>query len=123
MELRLIQVIAAIAMTAIVVALIVGLRRYLAANSERRMLTMLESVGLDPEIATSGEIPTIMKEVRQRCRSCATEAVCERWLRKNEEDDNSFCPNAKVFEVLKKTQPRRLTESAPTEIGQSQLLQ
>lgn len=66
------------------------------------MLAMLEAVGLDPEIATSGEIPTIMKEVRQRCRSCATEAVCERWLQGNEEGDNDFCPNAKVFEILLK---------------------
>jgi Family of unknown function (DUF6455) len=102
MELPLIQVIAAIAMTGIVVAFFLWFRRYLAANSERRMLTMLESVGLDPEIATSGEIPIIIKEVRQRCRSCATEAVCERWLQGNEAGDNSFCPNAKVFETLKK---------------------
>jgi len=102
MELPLIQVIAAIAMTGIAVAFIVGFSGYLAANSERRMLTMIWSVGLDPEIATSGEIPAIMKEVRQRCRSCATEAVCERWLQRNEEGDNSFCPNAKAFEVLKK---------------------
>ncbi len=102
MELPLIQVFAGIAMTGIVVAIFLGFRRYLAANSERRMLTMLESIGLDPEIATSGEIPTIMKEVRQRCRSCATEAVCERWLQGNEKGDNSFCPNAKVFEALKK---------------------
>jgi hypothetical protein len=102
MEQPLIQVIAAIAMAGIVVALFLGFRRYLAANSERRMLTMLESVGLDPEIATSGEIPTIMQEVRQRCRSCATEAVCERWLQGNEKGDNSFCPNAKVFEALEK---------------------
>ena len=102
MELSLIQVVAAIAMSGIVVALFFGFRRYLATNSERRMLTMLESVGLDREIATSGEVPTIMKEVRQRCRSCATEAVCERWLQGNEEGDNSFCPNAKAFEVLKK---------------------
>ena len=102
MKLSLIQVIAAIAMSSIVIALIFSLRRYLAANSERRMLTMLESIGLDSEIATSGEVPTIMKEVRQRCRSCATEAVCERWLQGNEEGENTFCPNAKVFEVLKK---------------------
>ena len=102
MELPLIQVIAAIAMTGIAVAITLGFRRYLATNSERRMLTMIESVGLDPEFATSGEISTTMKEVRQRCRSCPTEAVCERWLQGNEEGDNSFCPNAKAFEVLKK---------------------
>lgn len=101
-ELPLIQVIAAIAMIGAAAAIVLGFKRYLIANSERRLLKMIESVGLDPEIATSGEIPAIMKEVRQRCRSCATEAVCERWLQSNEEGDNSFCPNAKVFEALKK---------------------
>ncbi len=102
MNMSLMQVIAAIAMAGAVVALVLGYRRYLAANSERRMQTMLESVGLDPNLATSGEIPTIMKEVRQRCSHCAAESVCERWLEGNEEGDNAFCPNAKVFEVLKK---------------------
>lgn len=102
MELPLIQVIAAIAMISIAAAMVFGFRRYLVANSERRMLTMIKSVGLDPEIVTSDEIPAIMKEVRYRCRSCATEAVCERWLQGDEEGDNSFCPNAKVFEVLKR---------------------
>ena len=96
------QFIAAIAMAGIAVAIFFGFRRYLAANSERRMQAMLESVGLDPNLATSGEIPTIMKEVRQRCSHCAAESVCERWLEGNEEGDNAFCPNAKVFEVLKK---------------------
>ena len=76
MDMSLIQTITAIAMAGIAVAIILGIRQYLAVNSERRMRTMLESVGLDPQIAISGEIPTIMKEVRQRCRSCATEAVC-----------------------------------------------
>ena len=102
MDLSSFQVVAVIAMLVIVVALFFGLRFYLAANSERRMLTMLESVGLDPDIATNGEIPIIMKEVRKRCRNCATEAVCERWLKGNEEGDNAFCPNAKVFEALNK---------------------
>lgn len=97
-----IEVLAAVAMVGVAAAMIFGFRRYLAVNSERRMRTMLESVGLDPEIATSGEIPTIMKEVRQRCRSCASESVCERWLQGKKDDANDFCPNAKVFEVLKK---------------------
>lgn len=101
-ELPLIQVIAAIAMIGAAVAMVFGFRRYLIANSERRMLQMIESVGLDPEIATSGEFSAIMKEVRQRCRSCATEAVCERWMQSKEDGDNSFCPNARVLEALKK---------------------
>jgi hypothetical protein len=102
MELPFIQVMAAIMMIGLVVAFLLGFRRYLVANSERRMLTMIESVGLDPEIAKSGEIPSVMKEIRHRCRSCATEAVCERWLQSNEQGDNSFCPNAPVFEALRK---------------------
>jgi len=96
------QVVAAMATIGIAAAMMLGIRRYLAINSERRMRMMLESVGLDPEIATSGEIPTIMKEVRQRCRSCAIESVCERWLEGKKDDGNDFCPNAKVFEVLRK---------------------
>lgn len=101
-DLPMIQVIAAIAMIGAAAGIVFGIKGYLNANSERRMLSMIKSVGLDPEIVTSGDMPTIMKEVRQRCRSCATEAVCERWLQGNEEGDNSFCPNARVFEVLKK---------------------
>ena len=97
-----IQVAAAMAMVGIAAAMIFGFRRYLAVNSERRMRAMLEAVGLDPEIATSGEIPTIMKEVRQRCRSCAIESVCERWLQGENDDGNDFCPNAKVFDILRK---------------------
>jgi hypothetical protein len=97
-----IQVVAALAMAGVAAAMIFGFRRYLAVSSERRMQAMLEAVGLDPEIATSGEIPTIMKEVRQRCRSCASESVCERWLQGKKDDGNDFCPNARVFEVLRK---------------------
>ncbi len=96
------QVMIGIAMLAAAAALVFAYRGYLAANSDRRMRTMLESVGLDPSIAESGEIPTIMKEVRQRCQSCGSEAVCERWLEGKGEGDNAFCPNSKVFEILKK---------------------
>lgn len=102
MSVSLIQIVAAIAMIGVAVALVILYRRYLAANSERRMRSMLESVGLDPAIAASGEIPTIMKEVRQRCQSCGSEDACERWLAENKEGENSFCPNSKVFEILRK---------------------
>jgi hypothetical protein len=102
MNMSLMQIIAAIAMLGVAAALFFGYRKYLAANSERRMRTMLESVGLDPALATSEEIPTIMKEIRQRCQSCGSEDVCERWLAGNRKGDNEFCPNAKVFEILGK---------------------
>jgi len=97
-----IEVLAAVAMVGVAAAMFFGFRRYLAVNSEQRMRAMLESVGLDPEIAASGAIPTIMKEVRQRCRSCASESVCERWLQGKKDDSNDFCPNAKVFDALRK---------------------
>lgn len=102
MNVSLMQIFAALAMVGIAIALLIAYRSYLANNSERRMRTMLESAGLDPAIATSGEIPAIMKEVRQRCRSCASEDVCERWLAGDKKDGNDFCPNAKVFEFLNK---------------------
>ena len=89
-------------MVGVVVVLVYAYRRYLDVNSERRMRQMLQSVGLDPKIAAGGNTELIMKEVRQRCRSCTTEDVCERWLTGDEEGGNEFCPNSMVFETLKK---------------------
>ena len=94
------QLIAAIVMLGLGLALVIGYRAYLARNSERRMLSMLDSLGLDSAIATDPEFTTVMGEVRQRCRHCTAEDVCERWLRGDEEGDNAFCPNARVFNTL-----------------------
>ena len=102
MNVSLMQLIAAFAMVATAVVLLIAFRSYLARNSERRMRSMLEAVGVDPAIAASGEIPTIMKEVRQRCRTCSAEGVCEQWLASDKKDSNDFCPNARVFEILHK---------------------
>lgn len=102
MNMSVIQIIAAIAMAGIAIGLFYAYRKYLAANSERRMQEMLVSVGLDPEVAKSGDTENIMKEVRQRCQSCTTEDVCERWLTGDIEGDNDFCPNSMVFKTLKK---------------------
>ena len=78
-------------------------------DSERRMVSMLKRVGLGSAIAEKGESDTIvkysikaaMKEVRQRCRACPTVDLCERWLAGHEDCDNSFCPNAGLFNELK----------------------
>ncbi|MDX2412403.1 MAG: DUF6455 family protein [Woeseiaceae bacterium] len=102
MDITLTQTIVAIVMVGLSLALIIGYRAYLASNSERRMLSMLDSLGLDPEIASSGELNTIMGEARKRCEACTTEDVCERWLRGDEEGDNAFCPNKRVFDILSK---------------------
>jgi Family of unknown function (DUF6455) len=101
MYLSLMQIFSVIAMVVVTFVLIFAYRAYLAANSERRMLSMIESIGLDPAIASRSDLEEIMSEVRQRCRSCTSEDVCERWLTCNENDDNDFCPNAKTFEALK----------------------
>jgi len=102
MTVSLMQIVVAIAMLGVAAALIVGYRNYLAANSERRMRAMLESVGLDPALAATGEIPAIMKDVRSRCQTCASEDVCERWLATGNDSGNEFCPNSRVFEILRK---------------------
>jgi len=78
-------------------------RSQMAAASKRRLTTMLERVGIDPAVDWSGDTKTIMKEARQRCRSCTSKDVCERWLAGLEVGENYFCPNAKVFESLKRT--------------------
>ncbi len=102
MNVSFIQAVAAIAMVGVAGALFYAYRRYLAANSERRMRAMLKCVGLDPAMAVDGDIQNIMKQVRRRCRSCASEDVCERWLEANDGSKNDFCPNAIIFEKLKK---------------------
>lgn len=89
-------------MIAVAIGLVLAYRAYLAANSERRMRAMLVSVGLDPELATNEEIPTIMKEVRDRCRQCTSESVCDHWLEGEIPGDNAFCPNHRVFRILGK---------------------
>jgi len=101
MELTLFEILAAIFMVGAAFALVITYRRYLANSSERRMSGMLERVGLDPAVVKSGDKAKIIKEIRQRCRHCATEDVCERWLAGEEGGDNDFCPNAKVFEALR----------------------
>ena len=98
----LIQMVGAILMVLVVGGLIVTWWNYQARNSERRRMSMLESLGLDPAIASGRDLPTIMNDVRQRCEHCQSEDMCERWLRGEVAGDNEFCPNARVFEILRK---------------------
>ena len=87
MSTSLVQFLAAIAVVGIAIALFFGYRGYRRRNSERRMLGMLTSLGLDPTIADSGDIKMIMGEVRDRCRQCQSEDRCERWLKGEEGGD------------------------------------
>lgn len=101
MNISLFLITAAIVMVSTVFIMIVAFRKYRIAAAERRMLGMLERVGLDPAIIESGDTKAIMKGIRQRCRTCTTEDVCDRWLIGGEQGYNSFCPNAVVFNQLK----------------------
>ncbi len=103
MNMSLFQIIAAIFMATAAIALVVSFRKYKRAASERRILRMLERIGLEPAIALSGDNESIMKEIRQRCRTCAAEDLCERWLDDDVHGDNYFCPNSSIIVALRRT--------------------
>ena len=92
----------ALFMVALSTVLVIGYLKYLNAGSKRRMISMMERVGLDPETATldDPQIKNIINDVRKRCRKCPSEDVCERWLAGEIDGENNFCPNAQVFVQL-----------------------
>jgi hypothetical protein len=82
--------------------LVLGFLFYKRGTSRKRMMRMLVREGLDPELLKQSDRRAIMKEIRQRCSRCQSEDVCERWLADTADAGNQFCPNAKVFEELKR---------------------
>lgn len=52
---------------------------------------MLERVGLDTAITSSGDNESVLEEIRQR------------WLADDVDGNNYFCPNAKVIDALLRT--------------------
>lgn len=103
MNMSILQIVAAVVMVGIAFALFYAIRQYMIAQSERRMRTMLIKIGIDPVVVSTGDTQAIMSEVRRRCRTCSSEDLCERWLAGEELGENVFCPNAKVFESMKKS--------------------
>jgi hypothetical protein len=101
-----IQAFVGVAMIGVALILVFAMRSYMASTSERRMTSMLERVGIDPAIASTGDSAQIVREIRRRCHTCATEDVCERWLSGEEKGGNDFCPNASVFATLRETAAR-----------------
>ncbi len=100
MDNTIIQTVGIVAVLIGVAIAFLAFRNYVAADARRRRSAMLEAVGLDPVIASIGDLERIMSEVRQRCERCQSEALCERWLRGEEPGGNDFCPNKPVFDVL-----------------------
>jgi len=95
----------ALILVIVAAALVFWFLKYKAGSSERRMMQMMQRIGLDPEIATHGDTEDIFREVRRRCRRCQSEGQCEMWLAGAKDGDNVFCPNAQVFEELRKEAP------------------
>ena len=96
----------ALIMATVIIALLVWFLRSLAAASGRRMMQMLTSAGVDPEVARRGDTEAIIQDVRRRCGKCRSEDLCDRWLAGKVEGDNSFCPNAQIFRILTRTTGR-----------------
>jgi hypothetical protein len=109
MNISVLHITTAILVVGATVALFMMRQKHMAAASERRMISMMERIGLDPAIASGGEpgsvlecvIEASMKEIRKRCQACSTVDECKRWLAGKEAGDNTFCPNAEVFKALK----------------------
>jgi len=96
----------AIFMVAVSVALVVWFFRHVAAASENRMMHMLARARVDPEVTRDDDTWAILQVARVRCSKCRSEALCDRWLAGRVEGDNSFCPNAQVFRMFKRTTGR-----------------
>ena len=105
MDYTIIQTIGILAVLLGVAMLFVAWRNYLAAGARKRRTAMLQAVGLDPALASIGDLETLMSEVRQRCERCQSEAICERWLKGEEAGGNEFCPNKAIFDALSKLSP------------------
>jgi hypothetical protein len=91
---NLLQLIVGVAMAALALFLVWRLVEYKRAGSERRLQAMLAWARVDPVLAAAEPSKPFMKQLRRRCRRCAAEGVCERWLAGELRGGNEFCPNA-----------------------------
>lgn len=88
------------------IALVVWFSRQAAAVSEKRMMQMLTRAGAHPELSRHDDTWAVLQVARGRCSMCRSEDLCDGWLAGNVEGDNSFCPNARIFRVLKRITKR-----------------
>ena len=96
----------ALFMVAVSVALIGWFARSLASASGRRTMHMLTRAGVDPEVARRGDAEALMQDVQRRCRRCMAEDLCDRWLAGKVDGDETFCPNAQLFRLLRRASAR-----------------
>lgn len=87
-------------MAVVGIAMAVWFERYRAAGSARRMTQMMRRCGLGAGAGRDPQTEAVMRAVRRRCKRCAIEGVCERWLAGELTGNNAFCPNAATFRML-----------------------
>ena len=97
------NIIIAIVLVLVAAVLVFWFVKYKRSSSESRMQQMMQQAGLDPALIKQGDTQSIIAEIRRQCRKCESEALCERWLAGQEEGPNVFCPNARIFEEIKRT--------------------
>lgn len=100
----------AIFMVAVSVALVVWFFRHAAAASEKRMMHMLTRAGVDLAFSGHDDTWAMLQVARGRCSGCRSKDLCNRWLAGNVGGDNSFCPNAQIFRIIKRI-TRRIAAS------------
>lgn len=101
MDPTILDILIAIFVVTISVVAVVWFPRYKVATSEKRIIRMLARYGVDPDIIKHSG--AIIKNVHRRCRKCQVKTLCERWLDGDVEGENTFCPNAQLFNTLKRT--------------------
>ncbi len=93
---------ASIVLAVSMIDLVARSRQYKSVSYERRMRSMMTSVGLSAatfEVDDSGA--ELMRTARYRCRKCSAVDLCERWLSGEVDGDSRFCPNAHIFFMLR----------------------
>ncbi len=94
----------AILMITVVIFMLIWFERSEAAATVTRMTRMMSRVGLNTNFGAKGgpKARSVIKEARTRCGRCRCEDRCELWLDGKAGGENAFCPNARVFNMLKR---------------------
>ena len=89
-----------LALAVIGAVFLVILRRRQSTATESRMERMMVSCGIDEARAASEDqsLNIDFDAARIRCLNCPVTYLCDRWLDGEAVANNSFCPNAWIFQ-------------------------
>jgi len=94
-------------MITVVVFLVIWFERSEAEATTTRMVRMMSRIGLNANFRNrcGPKARAVIKECRIRCGRCRAEDQCERWLDGDVKGENGFCPNTRIFNVLRRVSP------------------